>query len=442
MSYNRTKKIASGQIRKKRPAKVQIPELLIYRTGDVPLTSSKKFKTSFAKFKEQMDEAVDMIELELPTEESVASSASHDPKFVDQALIPEHLRCDDCMIYPSETVIDHQIANGLNNFEDLAQFYEEAKNIEAEHVKSLAEDGVKNPRPSKAIRKNTRTTRTAYLDSIQTYSPNISSAEALQKPFLELQKRRSDILQQKLKNKLNTITTNSLQYQIDKVTREKGMQQISPQEVVLRLSIYTAEEHVKTQEFLVLGSQLLSDLKDSVYCVSDKLSEEAKQCPSGLFFIEDKFYEISDAPNSIRYSIPITEWVKSKSRYMQEGLGRYESRAMEDTKFDDVDIRLGSHYLFCHQANCRHIVIFNEIRILSKEDCQNAQCYPLRIFKRRVKQRKCGVCAVLFADCVVYGDKLADESPKFYCKECYNRLHFNGQGQLYDDFRKFKYFHD
>lgn len=44
---------------------------------------------------------------------------------------------------------------------------------------------------------------------------------------------------------------------------------------------------VQIQEFLVLGSQKLTELKDKIHCVTDQVMEKAgKYDPSGYFLIE------------------------------------------------------------------------------------------------------------------------------------------------------------
>lgn len=44
---------------------------------------------------------------------------------------------------------------------------------------------------------------------------------------------------------------------------------------------------VQTQEFLVLGSQRLTELRDNIYCLTDNLMEIAgEHDPSGYFLIE------------------------------------------------------------------------------------------------------------------------------------------------------------
>ena len=35
---------------------------------------------------------------------------------------------------------------------------------------------------------------------------------------------------------------------------------------------------------------------------------------------------------------------------------------MEDTKFEELKIRLGYPYYYCHQGNCEHLMIFDDMR--------------------------------------------------------------------------------
>lgn len=51
---------------------------------------------------------------------------------------------------------------------------------------------------------------------------------------------------------------------------------------------------LQTQEFLVLGSQVLTELKDRIYCLTDKLMEMAgEHDPSGYFLIEVSLFSAS-----------------------------------------------------------------------------------------------------------------------------------------------------
>ena len=41
---------------------------------------------------------------------------------------------------------------------------------------------------------------------------------------------------------------------------------------------------------------------------------------------------------------------------------QYTAAKMEDTVWEDLKVRIGVPYLFCHQGNCEHRVIINDIR--------------------------------------------------------------------------------
>lgn len=58
----------------------------------------------------------------------------------------------------------------------------------------------------------------------------------------------------------------------------------------------------------------------------------------------------------------VIEWVNEKNRFTQPGLGIFSSKSMSDQTFNDLTIRLGAQYLFVHQGNCEHIVVFTDLR--------------------------------------------------------------------------------
>ncbi len=49
-------------------------------------------------------------------------------------------------------------------------------------------------------------------------------------------------------------------------------------------------------------------------------------------------------------------------RYTQAGLGVFKSADMMSVRFRDLTLRVGLPYLYKHQGDCEHLVIFNEIR--------------------------------------------------------------------------------
>ena len=58
----------------------------------------------------------------------------------------------------------------------------------------------------------------------------------------------------------------------------------------------------------------------------------------------------------------IIDWAKSSERFSAPGLGIFHSSTMETTSFNDLNLRLGYPYLFCHQGNCEHIIVVTDMR--------------------------------------------------------------------------------
>lgn len=241
-------------------------------------------------------------------------------------------------------------------------------------------------------------------------------------------------------------------------------------EVILCVEFYhnIRKDH-KIQEFLVLGRQPLTVLKDKLYCLTDQLMQKAEQqVPSGYFMIENVFYNDLRDRMAVDYSTPIIDWVnynkdealekwkvivaagfKKKQRALLQGslpsdqLPFFKAANMASTCFADLRFRLGVRYLYCHQGDCKHSIVIRDMRLIHPEDNQNKAAYPLLTFQPRVRHRKCSICDIYRAKKVTYDDKWAPTNPSFFCENCYYLLHYSQSGTLmYDDFRVYDYYHE
>ncbi|EMP34063.1 snRNA-activating protein complex subunit 3 [Chelonia mydas] len=134
------------------------------------------------------------------------------------------------------------------------------------------------------------------------------------------------------------------------------------------------KDHKPYQTVLVLGSQKLTELRDSISCVSDlqmggEFSSHPDQAPehiskdlykSAFFYFEGVFYNDRRHSECRDLSRTIIEWSESHDR----GYGNLQSAKMEDYTFNDLSIKVGFPYLFCHQGDCEHIIIITDIRSL------------------------------------------------------------------------------
>jgi snRNA-activating protein complex subunit 3 len=93
-------------------------------------------------------------------------------------------------------------------------------------------------------------------------------------------------------------------------------------------------------------------------------------------------------------------------------------------------------------------MVFDEIKLMTDEECQNALAYPLQVFEGSHVVRKCTICKIAAAKKVTYGDKLAPESPCFFCGTCYEQLHYTKDTAAtalrlaYTDFEVYPYYHE
>uniref|UniRef100_A0A452RAK5 snRNA-activating protein complex subunit 3 n=1 Tax=Ursus americanus TaxID=9643 RepID=A0A452RAK5_URSAM len=211
----------------------------------------------------------------------------------------------------------------------------------------------------------------------------------------------------------------------------------------------TEPEHKPYQTMLVLGSQKLTELRDSICCVSDlqiggEFSNTPDQAPehiskdlykSAFFYFEGTFYNDRRYPECRDLSRTIIEWSESHDR----GYGKFQTAKMEEFTFNDLCIKLGFPYLYCHQGDCEHVVVITDIRLAHCDDCLDRTLYPLLIKKHWLWTRKCFVCKMYTARWVTNNDSFAPEDPCFFCDVCFRMLHYDSEGNKLGEFLAYPY---
>ncbi|XP_004838374.2 snRNA-activating protein complex subunit 3 [Heterocephalus glaber] len=209
------------------------------------------------------------------------------------------------------------------------------------------------------------------------------------------------------------------------------------------------KEHKPYQTVLVLGSQKLTELRDAICCVSDlqiggEFSNTPDQAPehisrdlykSAFFYFEGAFYNDKRYPECRDLSRTIIEWSEAHDR----GYGKFQTARMEDFTFNDLNIKLGFPYLYCHQGDCEHVVVITDIRLVHHDDCLDRTLYPLLIKKHWLWTRKCFVCKMYTARWVTNNDSFAPEDPCFFCDVCFRMLHYDSEGNKLGEFLAYPY---
>ncbi|XP_061888770.1 snRNA-activating protein complex subunit 3-like [Entelurus aequoreus] len=228
---------------------------------------------------------------------------------------------------------------------------------------------------------------------------------------------------------------------------------VSEGDVILTINVYYPaifEKFVYVRPhvtLLVLGSQSLVKLRDAICCASDlQVCGEFSNTPemaqdfiskdhykSAFFFFEGVFYNDMRYPECCDISRTTIKWAKDNH------FPSYRQAKMEDTKFEDLKVKVGFPYLYNHQGDCEHVVIISDVRLTHKDDCLDRKLYPLLTHKHRVAVQKCAVCYTFIARWCTTGDQFAPSNPCLFCDKCFRMLHYDKDANKLGDFLAYPY---
>ncbi|GJM92113.1 hypothetical protein PR202_ga08544 [Eleusine coracana subsp. coracana] len=257
-----------------------------------------------------------------------------------------------------------------------------------------------------------------------------------------------------------------------KASKSEEHRPVAHPEVILCVEVYEKRYgSVKSQEFLVLGSQFLTDLRDSIYCLTDNLMKRAGQHDhSGYFLIEDTFYNDTRHYSATDYSKPILDWLQNSSEEVSEKWDAITSGVLKKRQKDllrglsisnvpefksggckgfvfltcSSGLVLGTstvisrsfpyipdiYHRLLFQGNCKHMIVIRDMRLIHPDDTQNQADYPLPTFQLQRRLQKCSVCQIYAATKMTVDDKWALNNPCYFCIKCYYLLHYKEDGSL------------
>ncbi|KAF9953718.1 small nuclear RNA activating complex, polypeptide 3 [Mortierella alpina] len=268
-------------------------------------------------------------------------------------------------------------------------------------------------------------------------------------------------------------------------------------DTIVSIALYSSLNPTKrTQEFLFLGSQPLTAMRDAFHCLSDFVNQGAedqespiknksdKKISNSFFFIEGVFY--TDTP-LLRAKIDKRNELqekerkrledltkqrelrrqeaakKSKQRSKGKGVARrhHQSTTQRNDAAEEVDIVIDDADLREQMAQTGYKdVPLEQIKLKDEHlyasasqdygqlfshryDDLNRLSYPKPIFKSKQIRHRCRMCNTNPAFYITIDDRLAGETPSYFCEECYDVFHYDEDGNiLYDDFKVFLYAHD
>lgn len=203
-----------------------------------------------------------------------------------------------------------------------------------------------------------------------------------------------------------------------------------------------------SQEFLVLGSQYLTELRDKIYCqcnfgpffdISKQPNAEHndstvdKPFDHGFFFITDTFYNDTRSPTH-DYSEVIRKWAMKSM-----DVGDMHTASMENTQFKDLTVRLGFPQVYIHHGNCEHLIGISDIRLIGQDDVRTRKQYPLLRIISSTRQIFCMICGLSEATFIVTNSTVHVHDPTYLCADCFESYHYI-DGKKVGEFQAYRYY--
>lgn len=186
------------------------------------------------------------------------------------------------------------------------------------------------------------------------------------------------------------------------------------------------------QEYKVLGSNFLTELRDKFYCqcnfgpffdISDNPNEEvpleSKQTNPGFFFIHDTFFNDTRNPKNPDYSEVIMNWAK-KLKYVRD----FKTASMEETKFEDLRIRIGYPCVYQHHGSCEHLFCITSVDLIDSSESLIRSDYPKINALSKRRSVLCEVCNQIDAVIIVTNCALHVKDPLRMCENCFFSFHY------------------
>lgn len=221
-----------------------------------------------------------------------------------------------------------------------------------------------------------------------------------------------------------------------------SVQRVAPDEVILTVAVCSSLGH-KEQEFDVLLSQSLYELRDAFHFASDWMFDGPTRAKSACFFIDGIFYSDMRDPSALDYSKELIDWLKATRG---PGFLRAETSRTMEVQLCDLDrIPFGETCTYIHQGDIEHNIYFVGARLMHENnDCPLTEAFPTLTYMRRYVKRRCLACWQNAAVWLVLDSTRCPYNPSFWCAPCFRHFFQDESGDFIPpmDYKVFPYLHD
>eukprot|EP00931_Biecheleriopsis_adriatica_P059354 TRINITY_DN35505_c0_g1_i3.p1 TRINITY_DN35505_c0_g1~~TRINITY_DN35505_c0_g1_i3.p1 ORF type:complete len:532 (+),score=97.54 TRINITY_DN35505_c0_g1_i3:29-1597(+) len=216
---------------------------------------------------------------------------------------------------------------------------------------------------------------------------------------------------------------------------------VASDEVIVTVCVCTTDGS-KEQEYEMLASQTLYELRDAFYFVGDWMFDGPTRLGSACMFIDGAFYSDMRHETSIDYSKELIESIKVTGCC---ALKEEPARTMDVSLRNLGRIPFGEKCCYIRQGDMEHFMYFTGARTFdANNDCPFMEAYPCLTFMREYRKRKCIACLQNNAVWVVQDSSRCPENPGFWCQECFRHFFQDKDGEYITpvDYKVFPYLHD
>ncbi|XP_017126398.1 snRNA-activating protein complex subunit 3 [Drosophila elegans] len=209
---------------------------------------------------------------------------------------------------------------------------------------------------------------------------------------------------------------------------------------------FKVEIPVFSEEYVCLGSNYLTELRDKISCVCrgkrfvDISNDPDAPLPTidtnpGYFFINDTFYNDKRNPNNPDYSQTVLKWAARANGVQAESL---KVENMEGKRFIDLTVSPGSPLHYLHHGNCEHLFVISQIEVLTPRSKRpERSLYPYPHAFSTFNRRTCYLCGIRSYSFIVDQSRRQLHNPSYLCRSCLLSFHYV-DGQKVGQFKAYR----
>jgi hypothetical protein len=165
----------------------------------------------------------------------------------------------------------------------------------------------------------------------------------------------------------------------------QAISNIHDDRLILNLQIFFPIEsrdryrHQLMNELICLSTLTLAQIRDAIECISDEqILGEYSQNPDEIKTNGQRAGDVNTAAcfiieSTIYDDLRRTDVRLSEKILEQTATNYTQGTNMETTTLNDLKtIQLGKPYIYLHQTNCEHVIVFSELKLLEQDQCHDS----------------------------------------------------------------------